>query len=89
MRNNTADKTIKYEIRSLSELIEKVIPHFKNFPLKSSKQKDFLLFEKICRKMKKEEHLNIEGFRKIVKLAFQMNGSGKRKYSEFDLLKSL
>lgn len=89
MRNNTADKTIKYEIRSLDELMEKVIPHFKNFPLISGKQKDFLLFEQICRKMKNQEHLTIEGFKKIVRLAFQMNGSGKRKFSEVDLLKSL
>ena len=50
MRRDYADKTLKYEIRSLYELLEKVIPHFMKFPLKSSKQKDFLLFAEICEK---------------------------------------
>jgi hypothetical protein len=87
MRRDYADKTLKYEIRSLDELLEKVIPHFNTFPLKSSKQKDFLLFAKICKLMKNQKHLEIEGFKKIVKLAYQMNGSGKRKYSE-DVLRT-
>ena len=88
MRRDYADKTLKYEIRSLQELLEKVIPHFKKFPLKSSKQKDFLLFAEICGGMKQREHLTVEGFRKIVRLAYQMNGSGRRKHSQNDMLKS-
>ena len=88
MRRDYADKTLKYEIRSLRELLEKVIPHFKKFPLKSSKQKDFLLFAEICERMKQKEHLAVKGFRKIVRLAYQMNGSGKRKHSQADVLKS-
>ena len=67
----------------------KIIPHFEQVPLKSSKQKDFILFARICRKMKNSKHLTIEGFRKIIQLAYQMNGSGKRKYSEVDMLKNL
>ena len=31
-------KTLKYEVRSLQELIERIIPHFIKFPLRSEKQ---------------------------------------------------
>jgi len=88
IRRDYSDKTLKYEVRSLNDLITKIVPHFKSFPLKSIKHKDFLLFAEICVRMEKEEHLTIEGFRKIVKLAYQMNGSGKRKYSKEYVLKS-
>ena len=82
LRRDYADKTLKYEIRSLDELLTKVIPHFESFPIKTSKQKDFILFAEICRRMKNFEHLEIEGFKRIVYLAHQMNPSGKRKYSK-------
>ena len=34
MRRDFADRTLKYEIRSLDKLLTKVIPHFRSFPLK-------------------------------------------------------
>jgi hypothetical protein len=86
IRRDYADKTLKLEVRSLQELRTKIIPHFKQFPLKSSKQKDFLLFAEICERMDTLQHHTIEGFRKIVALAYRMNGSGKRKYSQNDML---
>jgi hypothetical protein len=89
IRKNIGDKTLKYEVRSLNELLEKVIPHFLFFPLKSSKQKDFVFLKEICEKMKNFKHLEMEGFREIVSLACRMNTSGKRKYSEKMLTDSL
>lgn len=86
MRRDYADKTLKYEVRSLDELITKVIPHFKSFPLISGKQKDFLIFAEICKKMKNQQHLTLNGLKTIVRLAYQMNGSGKRKYSKDQML---
>ncbi len=85
MRRDYADKTLKFEVRSLKDILENIIPHFESFPLKSSKQKDFILFAEICRRMNKLEHHTIEGFRKIVELAYSMNGSGKRKYSKAEM----
>lgn len=87
MRRDYGDKTLKYEIRSLKELLSKVVPHFNEFPMKSAKQKDFLLFTKICKLMEKSRHLNKTGFSQIVKLAYQMNGSGKRKFPQEKLLR--
>lgn len=88
IRKNTADKTLKYEIRSLNELLLKVIPHFHSFPLLSSKQKDFLLLEEVCKRMKELKHLESQGFQEIVEIAHKMNTSGKRKYSQNVLLES-
>ena len=87
MRRDYGDKTLKYEVRQLGELLSKVIPHFRTYPLKSSKRKDFEIFAKICESMSKQKHLEAEGFRKIAKLAYKMNSSGKRKYSLEELFR--
>jgi len=86
MRRDYSDKTLKYEVRSLEELLNNIIPHFQKFPLLSSKNKDFLLFAEICGQMKKFEHRNLKGIKKIINLAYKMNGSGKRKFSERAIL---
>lgn len=80
IRRDYGDKTLKFEVRGIDDLLNNVIPHFKKYPLYSAKQKDFLLFEKICRKIKQERHLNPKGLREIIMLAYLMNGSGKRKH---------
>ena len=89
MRRDYSDKTLKYEVRSLEELLNNIVPHFQKFPLLSSKNKDFLLFAEICKKMKNFEHRNIKGISKIINLAYKMNGSGKRKYSQKAILKAV
>ena len=89
LRRDYADKTLKYEIRSLDELLKNIIPHFETFPLISSKQKDFILFAKICRLMNDQHHHRKDGLTKIIELAYQMNGSGKRKLSKEAILVSL
>ena len=89
IRPDRSDQTFKFETRNLEALIDKVIPFFKRFPLKSSKNKDFELFSQVCLMMNKGEHLNKTGLKKIIQLATQMNASGKRKYSERDLINLL
>ncbi len=86
MRRDFSDRTLKYEVRRLDDLIEKVIPHFEKFPLLSGKQKDFLLFKKICLLMKDDHHTSLQGLKKIVPLAFKMNASGRRKYTKQDII---
>ena len=41
LRLDRSDKTLKWEVRSLPVLVARVIPHFKAYPLLSSKLKDF------------------------------------------------
>ena len=89
IRPDRSDKTFKFETRNLRNLIDKVIPFFERFPLKSSKMKDFELFSQVCLMMDKGEHNEKSGLIKIVQLATQMNSSGKRKYSKRDLINFL
>lgn len=86
MRRDYGDKTLKFEVRRIGDLIEKIVPHFEKYPLRSAKQKDFLLFAEICRKIKDQKHLNPEGVQEIIRLSYQMNGSGKRKYTMEDMI---
>jgi len=87
IRRDYSDKTLKYEVRSLKELIEGVIPHFRKFPLLSAKKKDFNLFAKICKMMERQKHLKRNGFIKIVNLAYRMNSSGRRRYKKEELIR--
>ena len=89
IRRDYSDKTLKYEVRSLNDLVCKVIPHFEKYPLLSEKQKDFEFFKKVCYLMQKELHKNKNGLRKILDLAFRMNPSGKRKYTKAEMQKAL
>lgn len=86
MRDGKTDNTIKYEVRRLDDLLEKVIPHFEQYPLLSAKQHDVESLKAICLIMKMNEHIIPRGLQKILPIALSMNGSGKRKYSEKDIL---
>ena len=48
IRPDRSDKTLKFEIRNVGELLENVIPHFRARLLLSSKQADFERFDRIC-----------------------------------------
>lgn len=86
MRDGKIDRTIKYEVRRLDDLLEKILPHFERYPLLSAKQRDVGLLKEVCIIMKRNEHTNPQGLQKILPLAFSMNGSGKRKYSQDDIV---
>jgi hypothetical protein len=89
IRPDRSDKTLKFEVRNVSHLVEKVLPHFRTFPLLSSKQADVDRFDQICQLVHEGRHLNPTGFEQIVQLAMEMNPSGKRKYSGREILDSL
>lgn len=89
IRRDFADKTVKFEIRDHNDLVSKVIPHFEQFPLLSRKQKDFELFKTICGIVHTAKHLQKDGFADVVTLAYQMNGSGKRKRMKKEITDSL
>ncbi len=86
MRDGISDKTLKYEVRRLDDLLEKVLPHFEQYPLLSAKQEDVRLLKEVCLLMKMGEHVTPKGMKKVMKLAFQMNPSGKRRYAQNDIL---
>ncbi len=85
IRPDRSDRTLKYEVRSVADLVERVLPHFEENPLLSGKQHDLELFAEICRLMYQGQHQTREGFRHILGLAFEMNPSGKRKYTKEEI----
>jgi hypothetical protein len=88
IRPDRSDKTVKFEVRSVEDLVAKVLPHFQTFPLVSSKQIDVHKFETICVLIREGNHFKREGFEKIVRIAMEMNPSGKRKYFGDEILSS-
>ena len=89
IRRDYSDKTLKYEVRSLNDLVNNIIPHFEKYPLLSDKQNDFNHFKTVCLFMEKNLHKEKNGLRKILDYAFQMNPSGKRKYTKAEMQKAL
>ena len=73
IRFSKRDQNYKYEVRSLRDLVKKVIPYFEKFPLQTTKQKDFELFREICFLMKENYHLNVNSLKEIIEKAYQMN----------------
>ena len=80
LRPDRSDRTLKWEVRSLPLIIERIVPHFRRYPMQSGKQRDFELFAGICDRMTRGEHRSCDGLAEIVRMAGAMNPSGKRGY---------
>lgn len=78
IRPSRKDNTLKYEVRSLEDLSERVVPHFEKYPLRGQKRKDFKVFKEIIGLMKKRKHLEKEGLKEIVELVIRMTKNRKR-----------
>jgi hypothetical protein len=65
IRPDRSDNTLKYEVRTVRDLVEKVIPHFRTYPLFSNKQQAVARFAEICELIHQGSHLTQEGFTKI------------------------
>lgn len=89
IRFSKADQLYKYEVRLVGDLIKHIIPHFQKYPLKTSKQLDFEIFARVCELIYQSKHLNAEYMEQIIQQSYLMNGSGKRKYTNEELLKIL
>lgn len=87
IRFNKADGTYKYETVSLKDLWEKIVPFFDAYPLKTTKLQDFEKFRQVLILMRSCEHLNATGLSRVISLSYSMNPSGKRKYTQQDLLR--
>jgi hypothetical protein len=89
VRYSKSDRIYKYEVRSIKDLITKVLPHFKSYPLQGSKSKDFDIFQEICKDIYTNHHLSRKFLRRIISEAYEMNPSGNRKHEKNDLLRML
>jgi hypothetical protein len=89
MRPDRSDKTVKWEVRSLTSIRERILPHFRRWPLISGKRADFELFDTICALMAGGFHRRPEGLIRIAEMASCMNPSGSRIYHPSDVKTSL
>ena len=78
VRSSKGDQTVKYEVRSLKDLQNKIIPHFEKYQLKGRKQNDFIAFKKAVEIMKTSKHLEKEGLKEIIFLALSMTKNPRR-----------
>jgi hypothetical protein len=77
------------ETRRLDDLVDRVVPHFIRYPLLSGKRFDFERFAFVCWQMKAGAHRRVDGLVQIVKVASEMNPSGKRRYDASAILVKL
>jgi hypothetical protein len=64
----------RFEVSNRLELFEKVIPFFRQHPLKSrSKQRDFALFEQVLSLLQNEAHRTADGLESMRHLAARMH----------------
>lgn len=66
--DNHKENIYRFCVRSRNDLYEKIIPFFKENPLRTSKQNDFILFCEVVEMMRNSHHLTLEGLEKIRQL---------------------
>lgn len=83
-RQNPSDETYVYVVRSRTDLITKVIPFFREFPLRTSKREDLEIFSEVVLRMQRGDHRNRNGLAELLVLAFSMNRSGRYRRISLD-----
>ncbi len=89
VRFSKRDQNYKFEVRSVKDLMKIIIPHFKKYPLMTSKKEEFERFAEICELIYSNQHLSRKGLEEIIKLSEKLNVSGNKKYNRKDLLKMI
>ena len=81
-RKSGTHPVLTFSIDARRSILERVIPFFERYPL-VVKEKEFQRFRQIVEAMEQKKHWNIQGFKRIVSLAYEMNQQGKgRKYTK-------
>lgn len=70
---------VKYAVKNIKDIQEKVIPFFKKYSLQGKKKKDFEFFCQAAEMFSKKEHLSLEGIEKLRNFQSKMNMSRKLK----------
>jgi hypothetical protein len=85
----SSDRTYVLVVKRHRDLYERVVPFFERFPLRSEKQQEFLRFAGVVEMMHRKDHLTARGLKRILEVAFSMNGSKFRKHRLTSLLQNL
>ncbi|MCA1704216.1 MAG: LAGLIDADG family homing endonuclease, partial [Actinobacteria bacterium] len=76
-RNSQRDHTYVLVVRRRTDLLYRVLPFFQRNPILSEKRSSSETFAHIVTAMAAGEHLERDGFERLVRLAFTMNGGGR------------
>lgn len=72
---------VKFAVKSHKDIIGKIIPFFKKYPLQGKKRKDFEYFCKASEIFLSKQHLTEEGIEKLREIQSRMNLRKKLKWS--------
>jgi hypothetical protein len=64
---------LHYQVCSLKDLTDYIIPHFDSHPLITQKRADFDLFKQVVEMQSSKEHLTEEGLTKILGIRASVN----------------
>jgi hypothetical protein len=64
---------VDFVVTSLSDILNKINPFFRDYPILGVKSKDFQSWSEAAELMRKKEHLNVEGLEKIRKIKASIN----------------
>jgi len=62
-----------YQVNSLKDLVNVIIPHFELYPLLTKKKADFWLFKLAIELIKEKQHRKIEGIHKLLSIKASLN----------------
>jgi hypothetical protein len=68
----------KFEVESLKDINNKIIPFFEKYPLVGAKAKDYFDFKEVAELMKEGAHLTPSGVEKIKQIKLRMNRARNR-----------
>jgi hypothetical protein len=66
-------KICVFSVRSLDDIVYKIIPHFDKYPLMTQKRADYLLFKEVVLMIQQKKHLSKEGVKSIINIRATMN----------------
>lgn len=77
--DNHKENLYRYVVRRRDDLLNVIIPFFRQYQLRTAKQNDFEKFAQCVKLMAKGNHLKILGIKRIAKIASTMNRQKPRK----------
>ena len=83
--DNHRERLYRYVVRRRSDLLETIIPFFRQHPMRTSKQQNFEKFARCVELIADGRHLEVDGLIEIAEIAQTMN----RRKSRHDLIRIL
>jgi hypothetical protein len=71
--DNHKEPLYRFCVRAADDLRQRVIPFFRENPLRTAKQQDFELFGRVLELMERKVHLSLDGLHDIAVIAKQIN----------------